>query len=63
MLNIKPFAPISKTLRELGYKVERVKDRQSFILAYNLFDVPIFGGTRRQAWDWLIETKQIRRPW
>jgi len=59
MLIISPFAKLSQTLRELGYKVNKKSNKR-----VSAFDgQTLFIGTRREAWDWLIETKQIKRPW
>ena len=59
MIKIDPFSSLSKTLRELGYKVKRRND-----MAISAFDGQcLFIGTRREAWNWLIKTKQIKRPW
>lgn len=61
MLKIKPFSSLSKTLRELGYRV-RIHDNKEIAVS-NSFRRTVFYGERRECWNWLLKNKEIRRPW
>ena len=65
MLRISPFEKLSQVLRELGYKVNRLEVSGNIdVIEFSCgFYSRAFCGSRRESWDWLIETKQIKRPW
>lgn len=55
------FSRCSQTLRELGYRVETDPDKGT-IKAYKRWKC-VFEGTRREAWKWMQDTKQIKALW